>query len=220
MPVKDAIVLDFDGVLAASMGLHAEAYRMVLAPWGVTCTDQEVYEREGARSETIIQDLLGAAGHEPSDAQVAELATRKQEAFASLGPIHLYPGAPELVRKLRAGARKLGLVTGTRRENLERLIPDLLPSFDAVLAQEDYTHDKPHPEPYARAAERLGVPPEACAALENAVRGVQSARAAGYAFVVGITTTMSAEALGAAGANSVAAGHEAAGELLLGHSVS
>ncbi len=210
-----AVVLDFDGVLAQSMGLHAEAYRIVLAPNGITFDDQAVYDREGARSETIIQDLMEQHGLRPTGAEVAELAARKQQAFANLGPANLYPGAVDLVRRLRDQTAKLGLVTGTRRENLDRLIPHLLPHFDAVLAQEDYTRDKPDPEPYARAAERLGVAPGDCAALENAVRGVQSARAAGYGRVVGITTTMPRAALVAAGAHLVAADHAAAATMLL-----
>ncbi len=197
------------------MQLHAEAYRRVLQPWGVHISDETIFDREGARSETIIEELLVAAGHNPSKGEVQALANGKQEAFKALGPSPLYPEAPATVRRLRDAIPKLGLVTGTRRENLERLIPDLLPLFDAVLAQEDYSHDKPHPEPYALAAAKLGVDPNSCAALENAVRGVRSARAAGYAHVLGITTTMAGQALLDAGADAVVETHVEAAHWLI-----
>lgn len=203
-------VLDFDGVLVRSMELHAEAYRRVLEPLGATPSDRDVFLLEGARSETLIAELLRRAGKPASPEEIRSLAVTKQKVFAGLGAVTLYPGARAFFDRVRAAVDRMGLVTGTRRENLERLVPELLPRFDAVLAQDAYTHDKPDPEPYRKAAEAIGTPPRHCCAVENAVRGVESARRAGYAYVVGITTTMGAEELRAAGAHAVVASHEAA----------
>lgn len=208
------IVLDFDGVLVDSMPRHFEAYRRTLAPMGVEVTQRQVYLWEGARSETIIREFLRAAGSTPDPATLARLGQEKQRIFAGLGPAPLYPGAEALVRAVRAHVERLGLVTGTRRENLERLIPHLLPLFDSAIAQDGYSRDKPDPEPYLKSAQDLAREPRALAALENAVRGVQSAKAAGYAFVVGITTTMRPEDLREAGADAIAADHGAAARLL------
>ncbi len=181
----DGVVFDFDGVICDSMRQHAEAYRRLLAG-RATFTDRDVYLLEGARSETIIAQLLG------DDRDARPLADEKQRIFRALGTPRLYPGAAELVQATEAPK---GLVTGTRRENLEHLIPDLLPRFSAILAQADYTHDKPHPEPYARAATALDMAPDRLLCIENAPRGVQSARAAGYGEVWGIGTTVSEEDL-------------------------
>ncbi len=138
------------------------------------------------------------------------LARQKQQTYLDLGRPSCYEGAAAFVRGVRDAAGRLALVTGTRRENLDLLIPELLPLFDEVLAQDAYTHDKPHPEPYANAAKRLGTPPGACVAVENAVRGVQSARAAGYAQVIGICTTMPARRLDEAGAHETVEDHDGA----------
>lgn len=208
VPIR-AVVLDFDGVVSNSMPQHAEAYRRVLGPYDVRPSDHEIFLREGARSESIIRALLEEAGHEVDEETVSRTADEKQEAFKALGDPDLYEGARPMVHAIRALAPRLALVTGTRRENLDRLIPDLLDEFDEVLAQDAYSQDKPHPEPYARAAERLGVPAETCVAVENAPRGVKSARAAGYAMVIGIATTLPGEDLVAAGADVVAEDHEA-----------
>ncbi len=182
-----AVVFDFDGVICDSMGQHAAAYRDLLAPFDIPVGDRQIFLLEGARSESIIQDLADAAGVSLDD--VAGLADEKQRLFREAGAPSLYPGADALVRRIQDEA-PTAVVTGTRRENLARLIPDLVDRFHAVLSQESYTHDKPHPEPYARAAEALQRDPADCIAVENAIRGVQSAKAAGYGEVIAITTTL------------------------------
>lgn len=201
-----AVVLDFDGTIVQSMELHAEAYRQALGPYGVKVTDEEIFAREGARSETIIAEYLKKAGTD-APGLVKALSDRKQETYKEIGPPSLYPGAEDMVRAIRQASPKLGLVTGTRRENLTRLIPQLVPLFDALLSQESYSHDKPHPEPYAKTAAALDVPVERCAAVENAPRGIMSARAAGYGYVVGIATTVERQALLDAGAHEAFATH-------------
>lgn len=203
----DGVVFDFDGVIAKSMEQHAEAYRRILAPLGVTVTDEAVFLREGARTESILRDLLTHSGHAFTEADVEGLADRKQEVFERLGQPPLYPGAREMVAAVQERV-PTAIVTGTRRENLEKIIPDLVGRFDAVLSADSYSHDKPHPEPFRRAAEELGLPPADCLAVENAIRGVQSARAAGYGEVHAITTTLDATQLRSAGATAIHADHE------------
>lgn len=208
------VVFDFDGVIARSMELHAQAYRSILEPLGIRVTDEEVYLREGARSESIIRDFLAQAGLPHTQPEVEALSNDKQAAFRSRGLPELYPGARDLVAAVQSRV-PTALVTGTRLENLQQIIPDLLDGFDAVLSQESYRHDKPHPEPYLRAAEALGLDAGGLVAVENAIRGVQSARAAGYGQVLGITTTMDATQLRSAGATAVLASHEALRRRLL-----
>lgn len=187
-----AIVFDFDGVIVQSIEQHADAYATVLNPRGASVERRDVLLREGARSETIIRDLMGDAGIELSDAEVDELANRKQEAFRAMGAPSLYPDAEAMLEAAWATGAKTAIVTGTRRTNLESLIPDLLPRFDAVISQESYSHDKPHPEPYLTAAAKLKVSASACIGVENAIRGVESLHAAEYGRILAITTTLAA----------------------------
>ncbi|RCW21474.1 HAD superfamily hydrolase (TIGR01509 family) [Ciceribacter lividus] len=60
----------------------------------------------------------------------------------------------------------------------------LLPRFDHVVAQGDYARGKPAPDPYLAAAERLGVAPADCLALEDSHNGIRSAAAAGMMAVM------------------------------------
>jgi len=59
-------------------------------------------------------------------------------------------------------------------------------AFDVVVAGDDVTKGKPHPEPYLRAAELLGVAPEDCLAFEDSPTGLASAEAAGCQ-AIGVT---------------------------------
>lgn len=56
--------------------------------------------------------------------------------------------------------------------------------FDFVLTASDYSRVKPDPEPYLRAVERSGVGREACVAIEDSERGLESAKAAGIRCIV------------------------------------
>lgn len=210
-----AVVFDFDGVIIRSMELHAEAYRQTLAPAGVHVTEAEIFQMEGRRTESLIEHFLQRAGRPADSATVARLSKEKQALFTRLGPPALYEGAEDMVRRVRAAAKKTAIVTGTRRENLDRLVPTLIPLFDKILAQDSYVKDKPDPEPYANAARALDVAPADCIAIENAPNGVRSACAAGYAYVVAITTTVSARQLADSGAHLIVHDHGSAANALL-----
>lgn len=203
----EAAVFDFDGVIAKSMEQHAEAYRRVLEPHGVDVPVRQVLLREGARSETVIRDLAGDAGVEFTDDEVKDLADQKQEVFRDLGTPGLYPCADMVLEQVWQQDVPTALVTGTRRSNLELMIPDLHKRFTALQTQETYSHDKPHPEPYLNAAKALGIDPADCLCIENAIRGVESAKAAGYGRIIAITTTLSRDDLEPAGPDEIVTDH-------------
>jgi beta-phosphoglucomutase-like phosphatase (HAD superfamily) len=60
----------------------------------------------------------------------------------------------------------------------------LLPYFRFVLTASDYTHKKPHPEPYLLAVERSGCRQEECLVIEDSERGLTAAKAAGLRCIV------------------------------------
>jgi sugar-phosphatase len=69
-----------------------------------------------------------------------------------------------------------------------------------MVTSSEVTHGKPHPEPYLKAAAKLGLAPADCIVVEDAPAGVEAGKAAG-ARVIGFPTTMKAETLKAAGAD-------------------
>ncbi len=96
------------------------------------------------------------------------------------------PGVLELMADLKANGVKTALVTMSMRRMALRVAAKLpVGQFDVVVAGDDVTHGKPHPEPYLLAAEQLGVDIKDCIALEDSVTGLTSAEASG-AIAIGI----------------------------------
>lgn len=115
---------------------------------------------------------------EPDDI-VARLTDRVRELIAERG-VPWRPGAKELLEALRGAAVPTALVTMSVRrmaEDVAAAIP--FEAFDLIVAGDEVTEPKPHPEPYLRAAELLGVDITECVALEDSRAGVTSAAAAG-----------------------------------------
>jgi HAD superfamily hydrolase (TIGR01509 family) len=92
------------------------------------------------------------------------------------------PGAVELIKALADEGVPQALVTMSY-EPIAAPVAAALP-FQAVVTGDRVTHGKPHPEPYLRAAEMLGVDAADCVAIEDSVTGATSANAAGCFVIV------------------------------------
>ncbi|MCU1543582.1 MAG: hydrolase [Microbacteriaceae bacterium] len=90
------------------------------------------------------------------------------------------PGAMELLAALRKAGIPTALVTMSLRNLAELVVESMgFAAFDAIVSGDDVTHSKPHPEPYLRGAELLGVPIADCVAIEDSEPGLASAVASG-----------------------------------------
>ncbi len=90
------------------------------------------------------------------------------------------PGARELLQELREASVPTALVTMSVRsmaEDVVRAIP--FEAFDVIVAGDEVSEPKPHPEPYLLAAQRLGVDIADCVAIEDSPTGITSAHASG-----------------------------------------
>jgi HAD superfamily hydrolase (TIGR01509 family) len=97
------------------------------------------------------------------------------------------PGALELLVELKKAGIKTALVTMSMRTMALTVAEQIdFQAFDVVVGGDDVTNGKPHPEPYLRAAELLGVAPEDCLAFEDSPTGLASAEAAGC-HAIGVT---------------------------------
>jgi HAD superfamily hydrolase (TIGR01509 family) len=90
------------------------------------------------------------------------------------------PGARDLLASVRADGFATALVTMSWRRFAVEVVGALpADSFDTLVVGDDVERGKPHPDPYVLAAERLGVDPARCLAIEDSPTGVASALAAG-----------------------------------------
>jgi HAD superfamily hydrolase (TIGR01509 family) len=90
------------------------------------------------------------------------------------------PGARELLAALNEHGVPCALVTMSWRR-FAMAVVDVLParSFHEVVVGDEVANGKPHPEPYLLGAQRLGVDPAHCVAIEDSPTGIRSAIAAG-----------------------------------------
>lgn len=91
------------------------------------------------------------------------------------------PGAIELVRGLQPLDLPLGVCSSSRRSWVETCLQQLgiLDAFEVTVTGNDVENGKPAPDIYLLSAQRLGVDPADCLAIEDAPAGIQSAKAAG-----------------------------------------
>jgi len=186
-----AILFDLDGVLVDSTGSVDRQWRRWAQETG---TDpQKVSEiAHGVRTVEVIRRV---APHLDAEAEAKKIEQR--EAADGEG-VYVMPGAVELTRSLPP--ERWGVVTsGTRHLAPTRLRLAGIPTPTVLVTADDVTHGKPHPEPYLRGAELLGVAPEDCLVIEDAPAGIQSARGGGMK-VIGLTGTYPASALSQADA--------------------
>lgn len=107
------------------------------------------------------------------------------------------PGARELLADLRDAGIKTALVTMSMRRMAESVVELIdFEAFDLVIAGDDVTRPKPHPDPYLQACEVLGVSPDETVAIEDSPNGLRSAVAAGSA-VIGVPHMVSLQGAGA-----------------------
>lgn len=194
-----AVLFDLDGVIADTMGMHYEAYRQAFAKYGVQVTPLEIYELEGMPSREVGKALVKRKGSHLTDEQVLKAVEDKREIYRSLAAkdAKTFPGVPETLKMLRENGIKLALVTGSNLKTVTKVLKKigLDEAFDVVISGDDTPRGKPHPDPYQKGMERLGIPPANSVVVENAPLGLESAKAAGVGFVIGVTTTLPAEYL-------------------------
>lgn len=192
------MIFDLDGVLVDSSAFHQESWRLVGLERGFEMTDELFWRTFGMPNRQILPLLLS---RELADQEVAELSERKEEAYRQLaaGRMQALPGSRELVRAVAEAGLRVALGSSTPMSNI-RVVLDALgirEHFEQIVCSDDVTHGKPHPEVFLKAAGKLGVAPNRCAVIEDAVVGVEAAKAAGMRCIA-VTTTHGAEKLRAA----------------------
>jgi HAD superfamily hydrolase (TIGR01509 family) len=109
--------------------------------------------------------------------------TRHYLAMLEAGRIPLRPGIAELIAEAREANLRLAIATTTTPGNVTTLLrtslaPDAVDWFEVIGAGDIVPNKKPAPDIYLWVLERLGLPPDACLAIEDSANGLKSAMAA------------------------------------------
>lgn len=197
------VVFDLDGVLVATDGLHAEAWRVVAQEQGIELDPTWADRCRGLDRMSSLDIVLEGAKRSYSVEEKRALADRKNECYRGmlkdLSPADVGHGVVDLLIALRGRGVKLAVASSSRNARMILERTGLTERFDAVVDGDDVERPKPDPGGFLLAAKRLKLDARRCVVVEDAAAGVQAARAAGMA-VFGIG---SAERL--AGADGLAA---------------
>jgi beta-phosphoglucomutase-like phosphatase (HAD superfamily) len=206
--VPAAIIFDMDGVLVDSAAPHRSAWISLLEELDVAPPREFWRLTIGRPAEEAVALLLGP---ELSSGEARRLARRKRQHYArhALRGTVAVGGVQAFARRLVDLAVPRAVATSATRGDAVRLIDavGLTDVFDTIVTADDVDRGKPHPEVYLKTADALGVPPDRCLVFEDAVVGVQAARAAGMR-AIGVTTSYTAGELIEAGAERAIADFE------------
>jgi beta-phosphoglucomutase len=178
----DAILFDFDGVLADTEPLHFDCWREILRPFGIEF-DWEFYRKNciGVSDRLMVERLAAARVPPLAFAEVWPEYQRKQLVFRErLERDHPFlPETLDLVREL-SDFYKLAVVSSSGRTEVEPPIEraGIRPFFQAFVCGREVQNLKPAPDPYLRAAEMLGAARPLV--IEDSDAGVASGTAAGF----------------------------------------
>ncbi len=175
-----AVIFDMDGLLFDTEALYEEAILAAAAEAGHVMTP------------AIFRRMLGTSwlgnkayllNHYGADFPAEELRAAWMAHFNRLVEtrLALKPGAVELLEALDGLGLPRAIATSSTHRTVQRHLAahDLVDRFPTIVAHGDYATAKPAPDPFLKAAERLGVAPRLCIALEDSYNGIRSASSAG-----------------------------------------
>ncbi len=177
---RGAAIWDVDGTLVDTAELHFQAWQAVCREQGREFTRDDFAATFGQRNPEIIRTLFGERF---TPEEIGAFGDRKEVLYrseASKG-VELLPGARRLVEDLHRAGFAQAIGSSAPRANLDLIlrITGIARFFDVVISSEDTQRGKPDPQVFLLAAERLGVAAAHCVVFEDAVAGVQAARAGG-----------------------------------------
>jgi beta-phosphoglucomutase len=211
-----AILMDFNGVIINDEPLQMQAYQDVLGAEGVEVTEESYMNSLGMDEVAFVRNAYKVCGKECDDTRMHELIAAKQAAWRGMidEELPLFEGIDDFVAKCAqeftmgivsmAPLAEIGLVL--ERSGLDKY-------FSTIISAEDVSKHKPDPEcfrtgfimldAYRTSLGHLPITHDECLVIEDSPPGIEAARNADLP-ALGVTNTVSAEALRAAGARAVA----------------
>ncbi|MGH6987702.1 MAG: HAD family hydrolase [Caulobacteraceae bacterium] len=180
-----AVIFDMDGLLFDTEALWQEALLSAAAEAGHEIAD-ELYNKSIGVRRSQCRDLF--LSHFGDDFLFDDFHADWRRHFWLIAEhkLALKPGALELLEILDQLRLPHAIATSSSRTTVERHLAahSLMGRFAEIVCRGDYEKGKPAPDPFLKAAERLGVEPRLCLALEDSHIGVRSAAAAGMMTVM------------------------------------
>lgn len=178
-----AIIFDLDGVLVSTDELHYRAWKALAGRLGVPFDRAKNDRCRGisrmASLDIVLEDAPTAYTQAEREAFAAEKNETYRAMLASLTPADTLEGVLPTLAELRRRGYRLALASVSKNAPLILERTGLDRYLDAVADGNCITRSKPDPEVFLKAAEKLGMACESCAAMDDALAGIDAGRAAG-----------------------------------------
>ncbi len=191
-----AVVFDFDGVIADSEPLHERALLETVRTQGLTFSHQQ-YQAEiiGYDDRDAFPAIYRLSGRDFDPAQADRLINAKTDLVHRLirdGAVTPYAATLDLARQARDAGIPIAICSGALREEIGLMLEAFAAAdlFEIIVTADDVPKAKPDPAGYRLAAKHLGIRPAACACIEDTPTGIQAALAAGYGRVIAVAHSL------------------------------
>ncbi len=188
------VIFDFNGVLLCDAGFQIEAWQQVAGQLrGREMSEEELALHMHGRPNSYVLSYL--TGRQIAGSELLELIQAKESLYRGLclknpDGLQLSPGACELLDTLVARSIPRTIATSSEKTNLDFFVKrlELERWFDIpkIVYDDGSRPGKPAPDMYLAAAHNIRLPPKECIVVEDAVSGLQAARAAGIGYLIGI----------------------------------
>ena len=203
LPLPEAVIFDFDGIIVDTEPLHYKAFLSVLEPLGMGFPWEEyVATYMGFDDRDAFREAYRARGRDLDGESLKSLVAAKSRVFLDIlrGGVQPYPGAVPMIASLHAAGVPLAISSGALMSDIAPILGRLGIDgcFPVVVTADDVRKSKPDPECYALAFRRLSrmhpsrvTVPERSFAVEDTPAGIRSAKGAGLR-VLGVTNSYGA----------------------------
>jgi beta-phosphoglucomutase len=193
MTVK-GLIFDLDGTVTLTQQFHAKAFGIVFKRHGLDYTETDDARYSGRGAHCTFPEFFQEHGIALTPEQVEEYAAEKHAEYRKIirsAEIKTVPGVVKFLERQKARGMKIAMATGNRVENADELLTraNIKHYFEEIITNRDVKKSKPEPDIFLKAAERLGLKPDECLVLEDAVNGVTAARKAGMRCIATDKTT-------------------------------
>ena len=177
-----AIIFDLDGVIVDTAKYHFTAWQNVAKKLDFQFTKEQNETLKGVSRVKSLDILIGLSGKTISDKEKETLLISKNEEYlisvAEMQADEILDGIVDVLDFLDDNNIKYALGSASKNAPLILKKVGLFDRFIAIVDGNDVTKAKPDPEVFLIAAEKLGLKPENCIVIEDAVAGVTAANAA------------------------------------------
>lgn len=190
------VIFDWDGVIIDSSRQHEESWERLAEEEGKLLPADHFTVGFGRKNEWIIPSLLKWTEDEK---EIRRLSLRKEALYREVvieKGLEALPGVHAFLLRLQAAGVPCCVGSSTHRANIDTIMGVLgfEGLFGGIVTAEDVSQGKPDPEVFLKAAAKTGKAPSDCVVFEDALAGIEAARAGGMK-VVGVATTHPANEL-------------------------